>query len=88
MINFKKCENHTAREQHFHLEHVILEAVTVKGSKNAYPLVTERKLGRVLGSSFLERQGERTRISQEPGRVRQTGVESLPLPLLGLDQVP
>ena len=84
MINFKKRENHTAREQHFHLERVILEAVAVKGSKNAYPLVTERELGRVVGSSFLERRGERTRISQEPGRVRQTGVESLPLPLCGV----
>ena len=47
-------------------------------------IVTERELGRVLGSSFLERQGERTRISQEPGWVPHTGVESLPLPLCGV----
>lgn len=88
MINLKKCENHSAREQHFHLERVILEAVAVKGSKNAYLLVTERELGRVLGSSFSERQGERTRLSQEPGRVRQTGVEAAAPSLWGLDQVP
>lgn len=84
MINLKKCENHTAHEQHFHLERVILEAVAVKGSKTADPLVTERGLASVFGSSFWERQGERTRIAQEPGWVPHTGVESLPLPLCGV----
>lgn len=84
MINLKKCENHSAHEQHFHLERVILEAVAVKGSKTADPLVTERGLASVFGSSFWERQGERTRVSQEPGWVPHTGVESLPLPLCGV----
>lgn len=53
---------HTGRRWHFHLERAVLETVTGKGSKRAYPLVTERKLERVLGSCFLEPQGGRPQI--------------------------